>query len=385
MTGFCKYPAAISLLATITFNLSAQTLPVRDNSDRFGLLEELYMPAIRNVRPIFGIRDTISVMVIGDVMMHARQLQYNYNEFLRPIEHLISKADLAVANMEFTLAGEPYSGYPAFSAPDGYARYAARCGIDIFLTANNHILDKGKKGLERTMDIYDRMQEEGLIKYTGISRSKEDEALNYPLIIPLKGIRIALLNFTYGTNSSIREGRPKVNLIDKADIMEALKRAKAKNADYIIALPHWGNEYILKHSDAQEELALWLAENGVDMIVGSHPHVVQDSTVIIAPEGRAVPVFYSVGNAVSNMSATNTRLELAVNIRIVKEPDGSSRMIEPTVKFLWCTLPGKLFDNFGTISVSEYLDRHEEWIDKADYNNMKATYRRVKDATGIKD
>ena len=167
--------------------------------------------------------------------------------------------------------------------------------------------------------------------------------------------------------------------------MKAIGRAKDKDADFIIALPHWGIEYQLKHSPAQEELAHWLAENGVDIIIGSHPHVVQDSTYIITQDGRKVPVFYSIGNAISNMSATNTRLELAVSINIARNSEGQTELIEPSVKFLWCTLPGKLFDNFGTIAVKDYIDRKSEWIDKSDYDNMMATYKRVKNVTGIID
>lgn len=349
------------------------------------ILESLYMPWIKDVRPLFDKPDTVSIMVIGDVMMHTKQLQYDYNNFLAPIRNHLSAADLAIANMEFTLAGKPYSGYPAFSAPDGYARHAIDCGIDVFLTANNHILDKGEKGIRRTIEQYDRLEKEGLIHYTGIALDEFQEDDNYPLIVVLKGIRIAFLNFTYGTNLSQQSKWPKVNRTNRDDILKAIERAKNKKADYIIALPHWGIEYKLRHSEAQEALAVWLADNGVDMIIGSHPHVVQDSTTIYSKDGRKVPVFYSLGNAVSNMSAINTRLELAVSIVITKEADGKSGMLAPKVEFLWCTLPGKLYDNFGTIAVSDYLDKRSDWIDKSDYDNMMETYRRVKQATEIID
>ena len=106
-------------------------------------LEYIWRDRIMNFRPLYGQPDTLSMVFIGDVMMHAKQLEYNFRTFLEPVRSRLEAADVAVANMEFTLAGEPYSGYPAFSAPDGYAEYLADCGVDVFLMANNHILDKG--------------------------------------------------------------------------------------------------------------------------------------------------------------------------------------------------------------------------------------------------
>ena len=147
----------------------------------------------------------MSVIVIGDMMMHSRQLQYDYNEFLLPIKQYLWDADLAIANMEFTLAGEPYSGYPSFSAPDGFAYHATDCGIDIFLAANNHIMDKGESGIKRTIAKYDEMKSGKLLAYTGIAANEFQEAENYPLMVMLKGIKLALVNFTYGTNNAIEK------------------------------------------------------------------------------------------------------------------------------------------------------------------------------------
>ncbi len=108
-------------------------------------------------RPLRNLPDTVTILVMGDVMMHRDQISnaarpdgtYDFSTYFANIKPIIEDADLAIANMEFTLAGKPYSGYPCFSAPDGYEDYVASCGVDVFLTANNHILDKGKKGLER--------------------------------------------------------------------------------------------------------------------------------------------------------------------------------------------------------------------------------------------
>ena len=335
-----------------------------------------------NLRSIISLEktDTVNVILIGDVMMHSKQLNKDWKMFFRHMEGRLKGADLAVANMEFPLGGEPYTGYPAFSTPDGYAEVIADAGIDVFLAANNHILDRGKAGILRTLEVYRKMRQSRGILFTGMSGDEaEDEAL-YPLIVPVGGIRLALVNFTYGTNTGIDSAWPKVNRMEKSDISKAIERAKEKGADYIIALPHWGVEYQLAHSSSQGNMAKWLCDEGVHAIVGAHPHVVQDTCFM-----GNVPVIYSMGNAVSNMSITNSRLELAVTLRFLSRGDGTSEMLSPKIEFMWCTLPGKLTDSYATIPVKDFLGRRDDWKEPSDYDNMVATYKRVKDATGIID
>ena len=329
------------------------------------------------VYPLYGPPDTLSMVIIGDVMMHERQLHYDCTPFLAQLSDRFRSADIAVANMEFPLGGEPYTGYPCFSAPDSYAEYVAGLGVNVFLTANNHVLDKGRAGLVRTLEKYRAL--EG-VRITGTAEDAHADSLSYPLILTEKGFRIALVNFTYGTNMGTPSGWPKVHLEDREEIGRAFERARSLGADFIVALPHWGVEYNLKHSDKQEKLARWMAGEGADAIIGAHPHVVQDSCRI----GRT-PVFYSLGNAVSNMSATNTRLELMVTLRFTKDRMGNKEMLPPQVDFLWCTLPGTLSDNYATILVKEYIGKRDLWKNPNDYDNMTSTYRRVKAATGIED
>ena len=122
-------------------------------------------------------------------MMHRDQISnartgedtFDFSECFPKVEHLIKEADITVANMEFTLAGKPYTGYPCFSAPDSYAESIAGSGVDIFLTANNHILDKGREGIERTLGIYSRMEKEGCVRHTGAAVSAMDDSLRFPL------------------------------------------------------------------------------------------------------------------------------------------------------------------------------------------------------------
>ena len=374
-----KFPKILTLLIAVILQVipsMAQVLRDRKPSDKLDLFFKDNLTSIISLES----RDTVKVIFIGDVMMHSKQLDKDWKMFLRNLEGRFKGADLAVANMEFPLAGKPYTGYPAFSTPDDYPQVIADAGIDVFLGANNHVLDKGSAGLVRTLEIYRSMRSSKGILFTGISSDeKEDEEL-YPLIVPIGGIRLAFVNFTYGSNMGPDSKWPKVNLMNKEDISKAMQRAKEKGADYIIALPHWGIEYQLTHSTSQMNMAKWLVDEGADVILGAHPHVVQDTCRI-----EGVPVVFSMGNAVSNMSIINSRLELAVTLNFLSNGDGTSRMLEPKIEFLWCTLPGKLTDSYATIAVKDFEGRRDEWIEPSDYDNMMATYRRVKDATGIED
>lgn len=327
-------------------------------------------------------RDTLELFVIGDVMMHSAQFGYDHRKFLSGIADMMNKADFCIANMEMTLAGKPYSGYPAFSSPEYIADYiAGECGADVLLTANNHIMDRGKAGLERTLALYSSLRDSLGTEFTGCSRSEEERERTFPLMIEGKDVRIAIINFTYGTNNPRQDGWPKVEYMDRESLLEAFGKAKSEKADFILVLPHWGEEYKLKHSSRQEEWAEWLVSQGADAIVGSHPHVVQDSCHI----GK-VPVIYSMGNAVSNMSATNTRLELAVTLRFEYDRfSGRKKMLEPELHFLWCCLPGRLTDSYTTIPVKKWASRKGDWLIKSDYDNMVETLDRVRKATGIAD
>ena len=347
-------------------------------------------------RPLRQLPDTATILVMGDVMMHRDQISnaarpdgtYDFSTYLANIKPMIEKADLSIANMEFTLAGRPYTGYPCFSAPDGYEDYVASCGVDVFLTANNHILDKGKNGLERTLSRYSDMESSGIVRHTGVSASEEDDRMRFPLMVAVKGVRVALVNFTYGTNIKGDSDFPKVHLTDKKEIEAAVRRARRAGADFVIALPHWGTEYVLNHSSSQEALADWLAGIGCDAVIGAHPHVVQDCGLVSAfSDGslKKVPVVYSLGNIVSNMSATNTQVGLIASLRIVTDEDGVKTMLPPRLTFTWCTRPGTLTDSYSTVPVKDFIDKKDLWKRPADHDNMVRSYLRVKSQTGIED
>lgn len=351
--------------------------------------------------------DTARLVFIGDVMLHSGQISdaharylanggkldedshqaYDFNPYLEGIADVIESADIAVANMEFTLAGPPFTGYPSFSAPDSYAEYAADCGTDIFLTANNHICDKGARGLERTMEIYSGMHGSHGVFTAGCTDTANEESPDI-LILRINGIRTAFLNFTYGTNAPCSHPRYKINTMDKETVRKALMKAKESGADCIIVLPHWGNEYSLRHSARQEEMAEWMAENGADIIIGTHPHVIQDSSTVCtdtADGKKKVPVVYSLGNIISNMSARDTQAGLLLEMTVAKDITGKTEITGLRFLYTWCSLPGMLSDSYRTVFIGEWLDRKDEWKTPWEWTKMTETYRRIIKETGIKD
>ena len=360
--------------------------------------QEIIMPErwhvpLNDVKPLFA-EDTLTIVILGDIMMHQSQIDaaadgagHDFSSYFHLIADRIAGADLAVANMEFTLGGEPYTGYPCFSAPDEFADYLAECGFDIFLTANNHIFDKGSHGAERTLEAYRRLEAAHGIKFTGLASDEEEMGKNNPLIIRRKGISIAFINATYGTNMANQEAWPKTNHLSDVKLLEdAFAKARENGVTMTLALPHWGTEYQLLHSPVQEKRALWLAEHGADMIIGSHPHVIQDFRMTPAENGkRMVPTAYSLGNAVSNMSAKDTQLELMATIRIAREKNGDCSILPLEFTYLWCSRPGGFNDSYTVIPVEDYIGRRDEWKGPWDYDKMVGTYGRVREITGIKD
>jgi poly-gamma-glutamate capsule biosynthesis protein CapA/YwtB (metallophosphatase superfamily) len=250
----------------------------------------------------------LTLVFAGDIMGHIPQVSaaydtafggYNYEPSFRFIKPFIDSADLAIANLEVTLGGTPYSGYPQFSSPDELAYDLKNTGFKILVMANNHCYDKGKHGFLRTLAILDSIG----IPHLGTYKDSIQRNQSYPLVREKKGIRIALLNYTYGTNGLVPEKPNIVNYISKQAIAADLAKAKSLNVDYIIAVMHWGKEYELKPNKDQVEMAKFMVKHGCNAIIGSHPHVVQTFELIYPDTTDSmnfVPVFYSLGNLISN-------------------------------------------------------------------------------------
>ena len=272
----------------------------------------------------------LSLLIAGDLMQHAGQIKaalqsdgtYNYDECFASVKDEIERADVAIGNFEVTLGGKPYTGYPQFRAPDEYLQACIDAGFDILLTANNHCLDSRRKGLERTIAMMDSLG----VPHLGTYINKEVREETYPFLLEKNGLRVVLLNFTYGTNGIALEAPNVVNMMDTTEIRRDIEKAKAMDPDVIIAMPHWGIEYQQLPSAQQRQMADWLIRNGVDHVIGGHPHVAQplelsaDSLHLIA---------WSMGNVISNMTKANTYGGYMVKMEFTKKaphtaPEGAS-------------------------------------------------------------
>ena len=183
---------------------------------------------------------SLKIIFAGDLMGHTPQHKaalktdgsYDYTPCFRYVRDYIRSADLAILNLEVTLAGPPYTGYPQFSSPRELAVAAKEAGFDIFTTANNHCMDRGKAGLERTLRVLDTLG----IPHLGTYRDRQQRDQEHPLIVNRNGIRLALLTYTYGTNGIPAVSPNVVNLIDTADMARDLAVARLRGADFIITL-----------------------------------------------------------------------------------------------------------------------------------------------------
>ena len=250
--------------------------------------------------------ESVSLLFMGDIMGHSPQInaaynkvtkKYNYDDVFAKVAPIIQSVDFAIANLEVTLAGKPYKGYPQFSSPNALANACKKSGIDVLVTSNNHSCDRGKKGILRTIKTLDSLK----IKHTGTFKDSTERANNNLLVLHKNNIKIGILNYTYGTNGMPIPKPTLVNLIDKEQMLVDITASKKDSLDKLIVFIHWGNEYKTKPSTAQEETAKYLFDNGVDIIIGSHPHVLQRMEYIQADEkNKEKLIAYSLGNFVSN-------------------------------------------------------------------------------------
>jgi poly-gamma-glutamate capsule biosynthesis protein CapA/YwtB (metallophosphatase superfamily) len=271
----------------------------------------------------------LSLLFAGDIMGHDEQIagawdtatkSYNYEPVFRFIKPSIVNSDLAIANLEVTLAGPPYKGYPQFSSPDALAAAAKDAGFDVFIQANNHALDRGPYGFKRTLHVLDSLG----ILHTGTFADSMDRRLHYPLILEKNNIRIALLNYTYGTNG-IEIPRPYIiNRIDTARISLDLEKARLASPDFVIVTIHWGEEYERFANAQQKRLASFILSHGADAIIGSHPHVIQPVELFYNTDSVLTGlVVYSLGNFVSNQRAQYKDGGIAFCMDLLKSASGT--------------------------------------------------------------
>ena len=311
-------------------------------------------------------QERITLLFVGDLMQHDAQIKaaktadgYDYTDCFKHVKEEISRADIAVANLEVTLGGKPYRGYPSFSAPDEFLYAVKDAGFDVLLTGNNHCLDRGSRGLERTIQMLDSLD----FAYAGTYINEESRRERYPLLVEKNGFRIVFLNYTYGTNGLEPVSPRIVNYMDKEKMKEDIAVARRMRPDAIIACMHWGLEYHLLPRKAEKELADWLLAQGVDHVIGSHPHVLQPMEVKKDAHTPAKHlVVYSLGNFISNMSKENTDGGAMVRLELVKYYD-IVQMKSCDYSLVWTSRPflsGKMnYEVYPAGYINKPLDNKE--------------------------
>lgn len=250
----------------------------------------------------------ITLVMVGDILLHTPVAQsaelenggYDFGALFGEMKGEIAEADLALVNQEVIIGGGELgvSGYPTFNAPYELGDALAEAGFDVVLHATNHALDKGKKGILNCLSFWQEQHPELAVLGIHGSQASQDEIYVYEQ----EGIRLAVLNYTYGTNGiPLPQDMPySVDLLDRDRVADDLQEAR-ELADFVIVCPHWGTEYVLDAVEEQREWAEFMAENGADLILGTHPHVIEP---VEWTEGREALVYYSLGNFVNWTSGT---------------------------------------------------------------------------------
>ena len=284
--------------------------------------------------PSTQISTQLSLLFVGDFMQHVAQIEaaqtdsgYCYNDCWQYVRDEISQADIAVGNFETTLGGKPYSGYPSFSAPDEFFTSLVDAGFDIFLTSNNHSLDTGKRSIERTISQMNKVEN---IAQVGTYIDRADRDKRYPYIFEKNGIKIGLVGATQILNGTA----PKIDAENRDFALTRLTEEMVKSqisactgagAEFIIIMVHWGYEHQSTEDESQRRFAAKLIDWGADAIIGAHSHCPQPMEWIDAErDGRAirVPVVYSLGNFISNMSQEYAKIGVFARIRITRDENG---------------------------------------------------------------
>lgn len=306
---------------------------------------------------IFGF-DQAELLFAGDAMQHKAQIEaaarkdgtYDYSECFRDIEPMIKSADYSVVNLETPIGSGGYTGYPCFNSPASYAHALRDAGFDLMLTANNHTLDRRDRGLRMTIDSLDAAS----IEHIGTYHTQAARDSIHPFIKNISGIRIGFLNYTYGTNGITIQGDAVVDYIDRKLIADDIARLRNNGAEIVAVAIHWGDEYKLIQNRSQEFLADFLVEQGADLIIGSHPHVIQPMEIRRNQKtGKDVLIIYSLGNFISNMKTRDTRGGAMVKVSLRRGPDGIVRLSNAAYRLVF-TVPASDGRNFRVVDAKNY-------------------------------
>ncbi len=339
-----------------------------------------------------------TLTAIGDTLCHNTQYwdaynsdtkQYDFSYVYEDIKYYTKISDIVVGSLETTFAGENigYSNYPTFNSPDSLAYALKKIGVDVISLAGNHALDYGYTGLCRTIDVLDNAD----ISHLGTYKTAEEQ--EELLVKDVKGVKIAFINYTYGTNGIPLPSDKGfcVNLIDKNLIKNQITKAKELDVDMIVACMHWGTEYRTTANPEQKELADFLFENGVDIIIGNHPHVLEpmEKRTITLEDGTVKDVFvvYALGNFTADQRDEITRDSAILNLNITKDLDGkiSINKVDYVPIYMYKNQSANIH-KFKLIdierSILAYESGYTDGITDSLYNNLKVQLEKIKSILG---
>jgi len=269
---------------------------------------------------------TIQLSFVGDIMCHSPQFEFarigkdsfDFKPAFREIKKFLSKSDFTFGNLETVILGgnEKLSGYPLFNSPPELLDAIKDAGIDFLFTSNNHCNDKGIRGIENTIN---HIRERGIGQHgTFLSKSNRDSSL----IISINEFNIGILSYTYGLNGNYlpKEKIYMASLIDTNQVKFDIDKFSQHKLDCILIYYHFGNEYSRKPSNYQKELVKKTFEYGADIIIASHPHVIQPFEYVIKDKGKMDKGFvaYSLGNFISNQRWRYSDSGIILDLQLTK-------------------------------------------------------------------
>ena len=341
-------------------------------------------------RPAGSLR-SVRMRVVGDIMFCQSQLVfakdsgYDFHNQFDLIADQLLNADYTMGNMEGTIGkykSSNYSGYPQFNAPDVALQPLKDYGIDFLTLANNHMLDRWSGGVTNTVDNVEKYG----FGHVGAYRTKAEK--DAPVIYEVGGIKFGFVAYTHATNSMENRGVDAdavalVPYIQKADFAADVQKLRAAGAEVVIAFPHWGKEYVRTPDDSQKKYAKQLAQAGVDIIIGSHSHMVQPmgyQTVATENGGsRQVFTMFSMGNFISDHIVQYTDNGVILDFTVNEHEDGTFTC--DSVGYI----PTYTWKQDGAVRVlpsGKYKDNRPSGMDDENYNRMVASYYEIIEVLG---
>ncbi len=309
-------------------------------------MSEAILAIVMKLTLVMAGEQEATLLFAGDAMMHQAQIDaahslaegkgYDYSACFEPIEPLIAQADYAVVNLETPIGTGNFTGYPCFNSPVEYVHALSDAGFDLFLTANNHTLDRRDNGLRHTIATLDSLR----LPHIGTYSNPAERSRRIPYLANVNGFKIGFLNYTYGTNGFSIQSDAVVDYIDREQISRDIEATRSAGAELLVVAMHWGEEYRLLPVASEKSLADFLVSKGVDMVIGGHPHVVQPYEMRTNPAtGKKALVVYSLGNLISNMKTRDTRGGALAVVKLTRDSIGNPTVSDARYELVFTVPP----------------------------------------------